>query len=255
MFTDLEGFTAATERLGHRIMPLLNRYLDALTGVIMRSGGTVDKYIGDSIMAFWNAPMRNEEHALAACRCALECQAAMARLHEPSEDGAPALPFNLRIGVNTGRVIVGNIGSEEKIEYTVIGDPVNLANRLEVLNKSYGTGILIGQTTYEEVKYDAIVRRVDSVAVRGREEPSTVFELLALKDDAASEAGWAWVAVYERAYEAFQRHDWRAALDGFRAVITTRGSDGPSAHFARLCEEKLAAATPNIALLTSRSGA
>jgi adenylate cyclase len=257
MFTDLEGFTAATERLGHRIMPLLNRYLDALTRVVIRNGGTVDKYIGDSIMAFWNAPMRNEEHALAACRSALECAAAMKGLREAGPNGEPALPFNLRIGVNTGRVIVGNIGSEEKIEYTVIGDPVNLANRLEGLNKAYGTGILIGQTTYEEVKYDTIVRRVDSVAVKGREAPSTVYELLAIKDDKTAESGFEWVPVYERAYEAFQRGDWRAALDGFRAVITARGSDGPSAHFARLCEERLAAppTAPNISLLTTRGGA
>ena len=256
MFTDLEGFTAATERLGHRIVPLLNRYLDALTAVIIRSGGTVDKYIGDSIMAFWNAPTRNEEHALAACRCALECAAAMERLREPGEDGAPALPFTLRIGVNTGRVIVGNIGSEEKLEYTVIGDPVNLANRLEGLNKSYGTGILIGQSTYEEVKYDVLARRIDLVAVRGREEAASVYELLALKDEQAAAAGFEWVATYERAYDAFQRGEWRAALDGFRAVITARGSDGPSAHFARRCELKLEApVASNVAVLpTNRAG-
>jgi adenylate cyclase len=253
MFTDLEGFTAATERLGHRIVPLLNRYLDALTAVIVKNGGTVDKYIGDSIMAFWNAPTRNEEHALAACRCALECAAAMERLRAPGEGGAPPLPFNLRIGVNTGRVIVGNIGSEQKLEYTVIGDPVNLANRLEGLNKAYGTGILIGQTTYEEVKYDALVRRIDSVAVRGREVPAVVYELLALKDEPALAQGWEWIDTYERAYAAFQNGDWRAALDGFRAVITVRGSDGPSAHFANICEEKLEAPAPapNIALITT----
>jgi adenylate cyclase len=217
----------------------------------------VDKYIGDSIMAFWNAPTRNEEHALAACRCALECAAAMKDLREAGPGGEPALPFNLRIGVNTGRVIVGNIGSEEKIEYTVIGDPVNLANRLEGLNKTYGTGILIGQTTYEEVKYDTIVRRVDSVAVQGREAPSTLYELLAIKDDASAAAGFDWLPVYERAYEAFQRADWRAALDGFRAVVTARGGDGPSAHFARICEDRLAAApaAANISLLPTRGGA
>ncbi len=256
MFTDLAGFTAATERLGHRIVPLLNRYLDALSAVIIRNGGTVDKYIGDAIMAFWNAPMRNEEHALAACRCAVECAAAMKALREPGPNGEPAVPFTLRIGVNTGRVIVGNIGSEEKIEYTVIGDPVNLASRIEGLNKAYGTGILIGQTTYEEVKYDTIARRIDSVAVRGRETPTAVYELLALKDEAAGAAagiaGFEWVPVYERAYDAFQRGDWRAALDGFRAVITTRGGDGPSAHFAKLCEEKLAVPAPaNVAVLTT----
>jgi adenylate cyclase len=252
MFTDLEGFTAATERLGHRIVPLLNRYLDALTAVIVRNGGTVDKYIGDSIMAFWNAPTRNEEHALAACRCALECAAAMERLRAPGEDGAPALPFNLRIGLNTGRVIVGNIGSEQKLEYTVIGDPVNVAARLEGLNKTYATAILIGQTTYEEVKYDVLVRRIDSVAVRGREVPSAVYELLALKDDAAHAAGFEWVEIYERAYEAYQKGDWRPALDGFNAIINARGSDGPSAHFARLCQEKVEAPVPaNVSVLTT----
>jgi adenylate cyclase len=254
MFTDLEGFTAATERLGHRIMPLLNRYLDAMTGVIVRHGGTVDKYIGDSIMAFWNAPARNEEHALAACRCALDCQAAMALLRAGS-DGAPPLPFNLRIGLNTGRVVVGNIGSDEKLEYTVIGDPVNLANRIEGLNKSYGTGILIGQITYEEVKYDVVARRIDSVAVRGREETANVHELLALNEDQTPAAGFEWVAAYERAYDAYQKGEWRAALEGFRAVIAARGSDGPSAYLAKCCEQRLEAAPAGIALVAANRGA
>lgn len=254
LFTDLEGFTAATERLGHRIVPLLNRYLDSLTGTIVRHRGTVDKYIGDSIMAFWNAPTRNEEHALAACRCALDCMAAMAKLREDGKDGLPPLPFNLRIGLNTGRVIVGNIGSEAKLEYTVIGDPVNLASRLEALNKAYSTSILIGQTTYEEVKYDVVARRVDSVAVRGREVLSNVYELLALAED-QSPKGWEWVTTYERAYDSYQKGDLRAALEGFRAVIAARGKDGPSAHFAKLCEDRLTAPPPNVALLTtSRSG-
>jgi adenylate cyclase len=218
--------------------------------MVLRHRGTVDKYIGDSIMAFWNAPTRNEEHALAACRCALDCMAAMAKLRDGDDDGGPPLPFNLRIGVNTGRVIVGNIGSEAKLEYTVIGDPVNLANRLEGLNKSYGTGILIGQTTYEEVKYDVIARRIDSVAVRGREVLTNVYELLALNEEQNAE-GWAWVADYERAYDAFRKGDWRAAAEGFRTVIAARGSDGPSARYLKLCEERLAAAPTNVALLTA----
>ncbi len=258
MFTDLEGFTAASERLGHRIVPFLNRYLDEMTQVVVRHKGTVDKYIGDAVMAFWGAPSRNEEHALAACRAALECLAAMERCRSDSK-GAATLPFNLRIGLNTGRVIVGNIGSDEKIEYTVIGDPVNLANRIEGINKTYGTGILIGQTTYEEVKYDVVVRRIDSVVVRGRDEPVNVYELLALNEEQTPPVGWDWLATWDRALEAFQQQQWRPALDGFRAVIAARGSDAPSAHYIRRCEERIAAEAgpppPAIALLAAtRSG-
>jgi adenylate cyclase len=257
MFTDLEGFTTLTERLGHRIVPTLNAYLGEMTEAVVRHGGMVDKYIGDSVMAFWGAPAQNEEHALAACRAALDCAATMERFVRESPD-PNASKLKIRISINTGRVIVGNIGSTRKLEYTVIGDPVNLANRIEGLNKTYGTTVLMGQATWEEVKYDVVARRIGSMAVRGREDPVTVYELLALNEDGAQDGQWEWVAVYERAIDAYDRGDWRQALDGFREARLRRGSDGPSEVMMARCEAKLAVAAaslPRIGQATERSDA
>ncbi|MCC7049115.1 MAG: hypothetical protein IT562_20545 [Alphaproteobacteria bacterium] len=240
LFMDLAGFTTLTERMGHRLLPYLSAYLSGMTRTIMENRGTIDKFIGDAVMAFWGAPAWNENHAVDACRSALECVAVMNALREKwRAEGRPDM--YARIGVNTGRVVVGNIGSDERLDYTVIGDPVNLASRLEGMNKVYGTSIIIGHNTYEEAKYDIVVRRLDAVQVKGREEPVFVYELLDMADPEKDIVRPEWVQVYESALDAYADRDWTRARDLFRRADELRpGGDPPAALFVARCEAKLA---------------
>lgn len=224
LFMDLASFTQISERLGDRLIEFLGDYLSEMSTRIQSEKGTIDKYIGDAIMAFWGAPLPNESHALSACRAALACQA---RLREMR--GAGVAELSARIGLNTGRVLVGNVGSHDRINYTVIGDPVNVASRLESLNKAYGTEILIGQSTYEEARDHIIARKLDRVAVYGKEEGLDMYELLALKSDAGADM-LDWIALYERGLAAMHRRDWDGAIGLFREVMASRGGkDGVSA--------------------------
>lgn len=242
LFMDLEGFTSLSERLGHRMVPFLGDYLSAMSNVIMRTNGTIDKYIGDAVMAFWGAPFYNENHAADACRAALECAKAMEQMRvDWSRQGHPEL--RVRIGLNTGRVVVGNIGSNERLNYTVIGDPVNLSSRLEGMNKVFGTEILISQHTFELCKYDVVARRLDFVTVKGRDEPVAVYELLAMQDEQGGAAGFEWIPVFERALSLYRERRWAEAIQQFRKAIDQRGADRPSAVFIARCEEAMALET------------
>lgn len=223
LFLDLEGFTAATERLGHRLAPQLNTFLTAMTGEVRAAGGVVDKFIGDAVMALFGAPDQDEDHALNACRAALGCIAALERLNRGwAEAGMPT--FRMRIGVNTGRVLVGSIGAPDRLNYTALGDPVNLAARLESLNREYGTAIMIGAQTYDLVKYDVAARRLDDVRVKGKTERVPVFELLELTVGERPERA-PWALRYEAGLDAMQDGDMAEARAHFEAVIELRGAD------------------------------
>ena len=141
MFVDIAGFTGLSERMGDRVVPLLSKYLDVTSDVIVANGGTIDKFIGDAVMAFWGAPTAQQDHALLCCRAALACRGVIESSGLADEKGQP---LQIRIGINSGRMLVGNIGSELRLNYTVIGDAVNVASRLEGANKHYETQILIG---------------------------------------------------------------------------------------------------------------
>ncbi|WP_340107703.1 adenylate/guanylate cyclase domain-containing protein [Pikeienuella sp. HZG-20] len=239
MFMDLQGFTSVSERLGHRIVPVLGEYFSAMSTAIKAHHGTIDKFIGDGVMAFWGAPKLDEDHPLQACRAALDCQAAMERLREDwAERGLPAL--KLRIGMTTGRVVVGNIGSPERLNYTVIGDPVNLAARLEGMNREFGTGVMISQHTYELVKYDMLARPLDTVRVKGREEPVAVYELLAPLDESGEAPGFEWAAHYENGFNLFAAGRLREASEAFRLAVELRGDDPVSRDFLARIEARLA---------------
>jgi adenylate cyclase len=157
------------------LVALLNEYLTAMTGIVLKYRGTLDKYVGDEIMAFWGAPLVLPDHALLACRTALEM---MSRLDQMNRAWPENRRMNIGIGLNSGEVLVGNMGSEARMDYTIIGDSVNLGARLEGTNKYYRTNVIISEFTYEMVKDNVIVRELDLVRVKGKNRPVRIFELL-----------------------------------------------------------------------------
>jgi adenylate cyclase len=180
LFSDIAGFTTLSEQnTPEAVSRLLNRYMTVMTRIIMRHNGTIDKFIGDAIMAFWGAPLPDPEHAMNACRAAVEMRDRLASLNrELSEQGLPEVSF--RIGINTGEVIVGNMGSEELFDYTVIGDAVNLASRLEGANKQFGTDILISSFVADKVKGRVEEEPLGTISVKGKAEAVAVSALRGL---------------------------------------------------------------------------
>ena len=234
-FSDLAGFTTISEGLApERLVQLLNEYLSAMTEIILAEQGTVDKFEGDAIMAFWGAPLPQADHALRACRAALAQQTALVDLNRRfAEQGWP--PLACRIGLHTGEAVVGNLGSRKRFDYTVIGDTVNLASRLEGLNKFYGTNILASETTVQECQGLIEFLEVDWVAVKGREQPVAVFQALARQgelspaQEAARKAFAAGLASYRRA--AFGQ-----AAAFFQQSLEHWPDHGPSQTFLERCQ-------------------
>src|SRR4051812_8191881 len=204
LFTDLAGFTGLTEAAPDKIVEILGDHLDFMSRIVAAHAGTVDKFIGDSVMAFWNAPASNPLHALSACKAAVACRDAFLR----SAQGMQAMDLGkvgLRIGVNSGSALVGNIGSRDRLNYTAIGDVVNVSSRLEALNKRYGTDILIGEATRAEAGDAVVVRRVDQVAVYGRRGGIQVYELLGLTETRSELGDLSWIAQYDDGFERYLR--------------------------------------------------
>jgi adenylate cyclase len=248
MFTDLVGFTRLSEALGDRIVDVLGKYLGEMSHVVARHDGTIDKFIGDSIMAFWGAPAADRSHALNACRAALACQAAL-HGHADEYRALAGEPLRMRIGINTGDVLVGNIGSDDRLNYTAIGDAVNVASRLEALNKRYGTGIIIGEATRRAAGDAIVVRQIDRVAVYGRVDGTDLCELLGLRDggDADMENAGSpdWVHRYEVGFALYRAQRWDEAIAAFETVRKLRGGDdGPSTLMIARCREFTASPPP-----------
>lgn len=176
-FSDIRGFTEFSEKMDPvELSELLNRYFTPMSAIITRNQGTIDKYIGDAIMAMFGAPINYKDHAVKACAAALECVAALQNLNtEFTEKNWPRIEIG--IGINTGLMNVGNIGSETIQNYTVIGDNVNLASRLEALNKTFGTHIIISEYTYKIIKDRFKCRELGQVNVKGKKEPVRIYEL------------------------------------------------------------------------------
>jgi adenylate cyclase len=221
-FSDIAGFTTISEGLApERLVALLNDYLTHMTDIVLAHGGIVDKYIGDAVMAFWGAPIPDADHARKAILAAIamrdECRALRERWK--SEYGHDVLA---RAGVNSGFAVVGNMGSKHKYNYTCMGDMVNLASRLEGANKPYGTFLMISEFTWEKVKDVVAVRELDRIAVKGKDQPVTVYEVLAERgkvDPAVAEA----VRVFHEGLAHYRARRFREAIECFR-----RAGDPPS---------------------------
>ncbi|MEG6508978.1 adenylate/guanylate cyclase domain-containing protein [Methyloligella sp. 2.7D] len=242
-FSDIVDFTALAEKLTpDELVDQIGDYFTAMSGVIRAEQGTVDKFIGDAIMAFWGAPLEVADHALAACTAALRCQTRLAALQTEWEIEGRA-GFAARIGINTGEVLVGNIGSDERMNYTVMGDPVNVASRVEQLCKRYALGIIIGQRTRELAGTAIVARPLDKIAVKGREEGILVYELLALRDE-ASDDQIRIAALGEEAMAAYLARDFKAAAETCETLLALLPGDVAARELKARCENLAEAGPP-----------
>jgi adenylate cyclase len=267
LFSDLRDFTTASEALdAESLVEFMNEYFGTMTEEIFKHGGLVDKYIGDAIMALWGAPLTIPDHAVKACQAALDMagrleslQDAWRRIASAGHDGAdrpPSPRLRIGVGINTGPMVVGNIGSQRRFNYTVMGDAVNLASRLEALNKAYGTRILIGENTRAAIGDEYLVREIDSVRVKGKRQPVRVFELLAKRGDSALLVPFA--AAFDDALRAYQERDWPLALQRFEAFMNEYPDDTPGRIYVERCrlliENPPDEAWDGVYTFTSKSG-
>ncbi len=238
LFSDIAGFTTVSEQLTPNALAVaLGAYLDAMTRAIHSTGGIIDKYTGDGVMALWNTPNPCERHAERACEAALVCGEATGALFA-SPAWAALAPWRTRFGIHRAEVNVGHFGAPDRMSFTAMGDGVNLASRLEGLNKQYGTFILVSAAVERDARDHFHFRRVDRVAVKGKREGVEVFELLGRRDDAAPRP--AFVARYEQALEAY----FARRFDGALAILDGCPDDAPSQVLAERCRQFLVERPP-----------
>ena len=232
LFADIRGFTGIAESLTpEALVQLLNDYLTRMTDQVFRHEGLLDKYIGDAIMAVYGAPIHHPDHARRACRTALDMVRA-ARAMQAEWQAQGLAPFDLGIGINTGPMVVGNMGSKTRFDYTVIGDAVNLGSRIEALNKQYGTRILISEFTYNQVKDEfPQAREIDMTPVRGRSEPVRLYELMLAEDYPHLD----WLPEFARAYELYRADLHTQARTLFKKLAENYG-DPVSRYYAERCQ-------------------
>lgn len=235
MFTDLAGFTSISEVMTpEELTTLMNEYLGEMTRVLFEHGGTLDKYIGDAIMGFWNHPAEQPDHALRAARCAIEMQRRLAELREQwLKRGLPRV--EMRAGINTSECMVGFIGSDIQMNFTCLGDGVNLASRLEGANKAYRTLMMVSETTHRRLDgCDIRMRLLDFLAVKGKAQPVKTYELIGI----SSENDVMWnelLPVYEEGMRLYLTQNWDAAEAAFRRVLDLRPDDGPASVYLERC--------------------
>ena len=236
MFSDIRGFTSIAENLPEeRVVALLNGYLGAMVDVIFTHAGTLDKFIGDAILAFWGAPIVDAAHALRAVCCALEMQKALSRLNEQNvRAGLPLL--RMGIGIHTGEVILGNIGSRKKLDYTVIGDGVNLTSRLEALTKTYHCPVLISEHTYAAVRSRVCCRVVDKVQVQGKQQAIVIYEAME-RMESADALLFKISDLTQEAYGLYCRRRFGQAADVYREILRFKPTDGLSPLFIDRCNQ------------------
>ncbi len=237
LFSDVAGFTTISEKLTPvELVHLLNEYLTAMTDIITKYDGIIDKYEGDAIMAEFGAPLHDDEHAVKACYAALEMQEKLVEMRVKwKKEGRPEL--KARAGINSGQVVLGNMGSESVFDYTVMGDNVNLASRLEGANKEYGTYIMISEWTRELVKDVCVTRELDIIRVKGKAKGVGVFEVLARTSTGISSNMKKVLENYNFGLAAYRQQRWDEGIAYFRAALHIKADDGPSLTYIERCEE------------------
>ena len=234
LFSDIRGFTTISEKLTpEELVHLLNEYLTAMTNVVFKYDGLLDKYMGDAIMAVFGAPLDQPDHPIRACRTALDMMEELKKLQEKwAGEGRPVL--DIGVGINTGDMVVGNMGSEMRFDYTVMGDSVNLGSRLEGINKEYGTNIIISEYTYEAVKDVFFCREMDSVRVKGKKRPVRIYELIGEKKDV--ETWGEAIRFFEDGLSKYKQGLWDKAIESFQKVLALRPSDASSRLYIERCQ-------------------
>jgi len=232
-FSDVAGFTSISEKLEpEEVVNLLNEYLTAMTNIILKYGGTVDKYEGDAIVAFFGAPIPHPDHAIRCCNAALDMQKALIGLREKwKKEGLPEI--KARIGINTGPAIIGNMGSEQKMNYTMMGDTVNTASRLEGANKAYGTYTMISEFAYKELNNEFVIRKLDLLKVVGKAKPIDVYELVCRKSEVLPEQ-LEMLEKYNVALNEYRSRNWDKAFSLFRDIVK-KYDDPPSKTYYDRC--------------------
>jgi len=245
MFSDIRGFTTISEKLDAQELALfLNRYLSDMTRIVFDTAGTLDKYIGDAVMAFWGAPYEDAQHAIQACTAAIEMMRRVRELQRQwAAQGKPAL--DIGIGLNSGVASVGNMGSALRYGYTALGDAVNLSSRLEGLNKEYGTHIIVNESTFAAAQNAGFLfRELDLIRVKGKQQPVTIYELyghrLDLQQAGALPDAEVRIAQFEQARQLYRRRRWSDAQHIFQEVLSRWPDDGPSVVYLKRCQDYLA---------------
>jgi len=235
-FSDVAGFSTISEKLSPpELVALLNEYLSEMTDIIISHGGTIDKYEGDAIMAFYGAPQPYIDHELRACKAAIDMKKRLREMQEKWRSVGQHELF-VRMGMNTGLAVVGNMGSKMRMDYTAMGDSVNLASRLEGANKWYGTTAMISENTYTNVKDHVDVRKLDTIRVIGKTEPIVIYELFGIKGTLPQKV-YDVIELYNKGLEMFGEHQWKKALKFFTDALEILPDDGPSKTYVGRCED------------------
>ena len=237
IFTDVAGFTTISESLSPtELVELLNEYLTAMSDIVFKYNGIIDKYEGDAIMAEFGAPIEDKDHALNACYAAIEMQEQLAVLREKLLSEGKA-EIRARVGINSGSMVVGNMGSLMTFDYTVMGDNVNLSSRLEGANKVYGTYIMCSEATRKMTEHAIITRELDLIRVKGKTEGVLVHEVLARKNDGLSEKRQKGINIYHEGLAAYKERRWDDGIKLFTEAISIDSDDSPSSVYLERCNE------------------
>jgi adenylate cyclase len=229
-FSDIAGFTDLSEKLSpENLGKILNTYFEEMSSIILAKRGTIDKFIGDAVMAFWNAPIEQSAHAALACEAAILQRQALENVRAEIRRLGCDAGIDMRIGINTGKAVIGNFGCSNRYDYTALGDSVNLASRLESINKQYGTNLIISQSTFDQLPAGKfLTRELDMITVKGKNEPVRIYELLGFNDLGETEK----LKLYKDALSHMRSGEKDTAISEFKKIW-----DIPSRNFVKKLQE------------------